>query len=246
MKNKKIVFPVIIVMTVLIVVLCGCKSRNPEVNNETQVFENPTDNNEVLSVGLPTPTIICNVEGRDFKKEIIDKVITSRSENIGEYQEENNYDVNRISEITEFFFPTVEIDGFKLHSVFVTETTFRFMYAPFEIDDDFEVLIGSEGLIIISLRRNEWYAARNVLDHFNDEVKQAQAQGWGHLTEDDMLYDAEFGNITAKIGETSIHIDVPRELGNYEFLRNLALRTIETIELVDVQAEIDIIRQSEN
>ena len=73
-----------------------------------------------------------------------------------------------------------------------------------------------------------------------------QKRRLGDLNEDGMLYINKFNTIIARIGNTSFHINAPERLGTYEFLRNLALQVIETAELVDVQAEIDILRQNNN
>jgi hypothetical protein len=79
-------------------------------------------------------------------------------------------------------------------------------------------------------------------------IEQAREQGWGVLTDEGMVYDdSPFGgSIYAQIGNTWFSIVDYEAMFDYEFMRDVALRVIETSEPVDVEQELDRIRQSES
>jgi hypothetical protein len=180
------------------------------------------------------PVDIWVSDNSDLRGAIADEVNVSRAMSAAEHRANGNRKYHRVSEITEFYFPTVEIDGFELYSVAIFDSALVYIYASIERDNDFGIGIGGDKGIIISMGRPEWYEAYGITDHFSDEARDAHKEGWGYLTESGMIYAPNFSNIVARLGDTSVRIDVPQELNTYEFLRDLALRVIETMELVTV------------
>jgi hypothetical protein len=153
----------------------------------------------------------------------------------------------KISEIPKFYsLDNLEIDGYKLYLVNITEGSLLFKFVPIEeFDYEYVISLGTNN-ILIDVRRWEWWSENPVrsgeicaADPLNSFARNSQ---WGHLTDDNMLYKGD--EITAQMGDTVFTIKVPYRLSDYEFLRDLALRVIATSELVDVEYELDVIRQN--
>ncbi|MDR2532138.1 MAG: hypothetical protein LBC82_04775 [Oscillospiraceae bacterium] len=224
MKIKKCILSAFVFMAISFAFFCGCSK--------------PNESEEILPLASFMPVIISDVENGDFRKAIINKINISQLMDEEQHQADGSYKANKISEITEFYYPTIKFEGYELYSVAIFDGVFIFRYVPLEfVGDDTSILLDIADVIEISIRR---------FDQFRAEAKQAQNEGWGYLSEDGMLYAEEYSNIVAQIGNTTVRIDVPKKFNSYEFLRDLAFRLIETSEVVDVQAEIDIIRQSES
>jgi hypothetical protein len=183
---------------------------------------------------LVEPVVLLAEASCDLRGTIADEVNASRAMSVVELRNDGRRGANRIPEITEFYFPIIEIDGFELHNVAIFDSAFIYMYAPIERDDSFRVQLRAEGTISIGVGRQEWYDERGITDLFSDTVRDAHIEGWGYLTESGMVYAENFQNIVARLGDNTVRIDVPQELNTYEFLRDLALRVIETMELVTV------------
>ena len=183
---------------------------------------------------LIAPISIRGREIKDFKSAIIGEINVSRSMSREEHQAYSNYEALMISEISEFYFPNVEIDGYKLIAVDVFGGVIIFYYVPLEVEpyhDEF--FMDSSSPIVIHVRRQD-----NDIDVFGVATEQAAREGWGRLTEDGMLYAAKHASIDARMGDTSVRIDVPEKLNSYEYLRDLANQVIKTAELVDVEREL--------
>jgi hypothetical protein len=178
--------------------------------------------------------VISANENTNFREAIANEVNASRAMSSAEHRADSGRSANRVSEITEFYFPTIEIDGFELHSVAIFDSAIFYMYAPIEIVGYVEIAVGAERVVTIGVGREEWSEERGVVNLFDDVVRDAHREGWGYLTESGMMYFQDSRNIVAPWGNTIVRIDVPQELNTYEFLRDLALRVIETMELVTV------------
>ncbi|MDR2532135.1 MAG: hypothetical protein LBC82_04760 [Oscillospiraceae bacterium] len=245
MKNKKNVFPVIIVMTVLFTFLCGCKSRNPEVNNGNimQLHED-----EKIEVEFEYQSLVIrNINENGYKEELVNRINKYRTADEGSY-EYSIFTRNNLADIKDFYFPLLKIDGYELFCVEVTSISLVFYYAPLNpnkenLDKNGDYFFCYNSGIEILIRRPEYVDAFDPLKSITEQLNQS---GISYLSKEDIIYVESKNDVFSKIGNTWFSVKVPGELNTYEFLRNLALRTIETIELVDVQAEIDIIRQSEN
>ncbi|MDR2532137.1 MAG: hypothetical protein LBC82_04770 [Oscillospiraceae bacterium] len=239
MKIKKCILSAFVFMAISFAFFCGCQSAKVNDKNTTPFLpekeETYEEHNDPVPIGDPAPLTIWIEKGTDFKEKIIEHI------NIAKNPNENNdiynvYPSNRISNLTEFYL-SIKIIDFELFCVSISEYGFIYYYAPVE-----------------KLRQREEYSFSNtdgveiVIERSDSKIPtnlNKIAQGNSKLTDDNFVYDGN-NQIWGQIRDTVFRITVPNNLNNYEFLRDLAFRLIETSEVVDVQAEIDIIRQSEN
>jgi hypothetical protein len=161
-----------------------------------------------------------------FRDAIINEVSVARSGSA-----DVRHASHKVDEITEFYFPHVEIRGYELRSVGILEGVMFFNYAPIGVDSISARL--KDDVISVHVRCAERFDP-SVEDHFRTESEYRISRGYGYLTESGMVYDREQGNIIARLGNTSIRIDVPQHMNSYETLRDLALQVIESAELVRV------------
>jgi hypothetical protein len=183
-------------------------------------------------------------ENGDLREAITNEIEMARTMNRNELERNSNasnHDVNRVAEITEFYFPSIEIEGFELHNAAIFDSTLIFTYAPLNTTRDVVSIVPT---IRIFVGRPEWDRKQGG-DIFHDTVRESVESGFGRLTESGMMY-AEDGLIFARLGDTTLRIDVPAELNRYEFLRDIALQIIDTAELVDVEQELEVLRRNES
>ena len=142
----------------------------------------------------------------------------------------DSFSTSKISDISIFYFPTYEIDGFEMFSVAISEAGFNYYYAPIEkLRADEAYAFSNDDGIEIVIERSDWRQT-DAADFMN---KIAEGDG-NILTEDNFVYSG--GNhIFAQIGDTVLRITVGDELANYKYLRELCINIIRTSELVTVQ-----------
>jgi hypothetical protein len=225
MKTKKVFLAVI--ATAIIALLSACSVENaPNAANISEQNEP-----HITIGGVP---VYAGTDG-DFRSAIVNEIRDTRSMNARELQANGNHSANRIAEITEFYFPPAEIVGFELRRVILFEYSYLFLYAPAHSDKDFDIGFLAENSFSIIYRRSERYATRDIDDDFQKEAAHAEEEGWGYLAEcGNMMYTEVHRSISARVGNTSVRIDVPPELNTFETLHDLALRVIETAEFVTV------------
>jgi hypothetical protein len=183
---------------------------------------------------LVEPVVLLAEASCDLRGTIADEVNASRAMSVVEHRADSGRSVNRISEITEFYFPTIEIDGFELYSVAIFDSALVYIYARIGRDNDFGIGISGPDSITIFIDRTETLNEQGRVYTFAELVENSVEQGFDYHTESRMLHSPDSAIIVAPWGDTSVRIDVPQELNTYEFLRDLALRVIETMELVTV------------
>ena len=133
----------------------------------------------------------------------------------------------------------LKIDGYELSSVSVDNYGFSFSYYPVKQEDE----VSS---ISITFDRPESWQGLCSEEIFKIRLEQAESQGWGELTEDDMIYSKKFVEVSMRMEDTIVIIRDFSKQKNYEELRDLANQVIKTAELVDVEYELDVMRRSEN
>jgi hypothetical protein len=232
MKIKKNIITITIVSAIFLVIVSGCTTKvneiNPAQSDELDNYKEFLDSNVPITIKIDF--------GTNFKDEIIKLIEISKKNRKEDSENYDNHFVNRISDINEFYSPTVEINGFIRHSVMTDGYALDYCYTPIETqkseeDNDFNYYTG----ITIIITRKGWIRDESV-NQFEHTVKQGVEQGWGSLTEENLLYNKTSRQITAPIGDNScLIICVPEKLNNCESLRDLAFEVIETAELVVVE-----------
>jgi hypothetical protein len=196
--------------------------------------------------GLTMPTNIWfdgsddSVSRANPRQAIINEINISRSMSRSEHQENgNNFVANRISEITEFYFPVLEIPEFELIRISMGSAGFIFHYAPIDKSVVCPYYYDEIG-IEVKISRPDFELPR-TFEQF------VEINGL-LLTADGFAYD-EWSNLCAIDGEINgVHFTVTssQAFADYELLRDIALQIIDTAELVDVEQELEVLRQSES
>jgi hypothetical protein len=201
-------------------VLSGCAAyKESAPHSAPEAFDEERIARSVASVVINLE----DAEISDFTAAIIGEINTSRSMSEAEHRDHGNYRSNKIPEITEFYSP-IEIEGFVLSSVSISEHGFAYYYYPVDMDKDATLFFHHIGIEIVIERLK----SRAVLATLTEIATVNNST----LTEDGFVYDP--GNILAPIDDAIFRISIPVSLDTPDFLRDLALQVIETAELVTV------------
>jgi hypothetical protein len=164
-----------------------------------------------------------------------------------ESENEISHSLQRVEEMPAFYsLDNFKIDGYKLYHANITEGSILYRFVPEEeFGDEYVVSLGGNN-ILLTIKRWEWWepnARGNNICALDPIAAHARNPQWGSLTADNMLYNVN--EITAQLGDTVFSIQVPARFVNYgyEYLRDLARQVIDSAELVDVQYELDVLRQ---
>ena len=250
MKLQNKLYAIVVIIAMLLATLAGCaESRNNDIITHQQADEVQPDMSDketdsVLSACI-SPLMIENVD--DYRSELLRHFEASRT--VGE--EDENYSLyllNEIADIKEFYFPTMEIDGYELYAVEAGQGGMRYYYALTEMLKNSDDLLFVP-VIEITILFPKAISGVDFEHPFESWIEIAREEGKS-LTEDNMLYRdfegyAEYGGhgiITAPIGDMVFSISVPSyptndafvRVDEYEVSRELALRFIETAELITV------------
>jgi hypothetical protein len=250
MKTK--IFAVIVMFTLSITIFNACSERNNDIEATRSNAASTNDNyslqaeniheHEIPSRIMNAPLWFDTTDNNDyFKSSLIKHISASRALDSNEQDLKNYtnsfeellsldkvsqdtclvqtartaYTARNISDISAFYcFKEVEIEDFNLVQVGVLKDSILYVFARGE------VLCNDTDSIIVSVCRNE-----QSVNSFND----------------DMMYNND--EITTRIGEAVVNIKAYGSFGGYEYLRDLAYQVIDSAELVDVQYELDVLRQ---
>jgi len=248
MKTRKIIVIAAIITTLSLMFLNGC-------SDESQMNEYQT--NKALSIA---PLSFEINDSENVKDMILKKLHKIRDMTEEEYITKSNYSSNKVIELEEFYtIDSLKFDAYELQNVTISETLINFRFDTIQNEGNISLYIG--------IRRTDHESTSKF---FNNAVEQAEEQGWGYLTDDNMLY-SENGSLIVPFMDTCILISAPTatsqtvidelykmedqfapdefnrtineiiqgnkeidELVRYEYMRNLALRVIDTAELVKV------------
>jgi hypothetical protein len=227
MKIIKRIIIVLVLTVTLITTQSGCNKKD--------------EDNQTLSPEFAPTRIQINSE-INAKKAIIDVIDVSRNISEKGKQDNNNFKVNKIPELKEFYIP-MKIDGFYLNLVDVDDYGFAFYYMPVENEknnDEYYSLYDDAIEIIIT--RPE---SRPIIFDFNEYFKEVAEINNELFTEDNFVY-SKHNYLHGQIGDTTFRISAPYKMGTYEYLRDLAFDLIKNAELVNVQHELDVMKQSKN
>ena len=218
--------PLVLAMIILLSALSGCSGGTPSAHVDEADDETPDVTRRTMqSVEIPV--------GKDtvFAKEVLKLIETSKTLRKGD-EDYTLFSENELSKIKEFYsLDKFSIEGYELGSAYVSLTGFMFQY--FRENSDKKA---SAGRIVVGIDRQD-YLDTHLPD--TDLLKfhlESHNPGVVSLTKDDMLYFEMAGMIKARLGRTTVTIQ-PQMLGemSYEELRDLALRVIESAELVTVK-----------
>jgi hypothetical protein len=219
MKTKKCIIAIIVAMSSLTLMFSGCSDP---ANNEVATTEK-------ISVSIE-PIGITIDEDADFTEEVI-KMIDGECDP----DEQGLHSIHKVSEIEEFYnLDNLEIEGFELYSVSIDGDKIRYMYAPLNPNDsewnprENYIWNYSTGIMISITREDEF-----------DSSPPTDYTPWFRHTK-------EQGTLVTEMDGKGVVIRIPptSKLNNREVLSELVDEIRGAAELVDVQYELDVRRQS--
>jgi len=199
-----------------------------------------------LAIRVPATTTttlaiaVCAAPEFIFSKEreaIINEVV-SRIDNIRTAGGGANAIHNKTSDIERFYLPPLKIDGFEFSSAHVDSRRFTFYYGLENVD------YWRPGIEVSITRIDVLNQNGGSVSFFNSSINQLRSQGHDYKVEDNLLLVTRFNKVTGFVGDLYFTIRVPDHLNNYDFLCDLALQVINSAKLVDVQHELDVMRQA--
>jgi len=183
---KKTILVVMITTLILLSILSGC-------SNKTQLSDEP----------CAAPVSVVIADGDNARDAVTREIRKAKSMTQDEHMGYSNYLSNNVSEIKEFYsLDNLKIDGYELQSVSIAASSICFNFASIEAKKDV-----SSNFIQIGVVRTDWEHKENFL---KDGAAQAEEQGWGYLTADNMLYSEKHGLLEAELNDTFIMIQLPQ------------------------------------
>jgi len=193
----------------------------------------------VFALTLPPLGISCAGKDLDeIKAELIRHINTAKAADLsrtedgdfrGEYYQ--MYWTEEIFNISEFYFPAIDIDGFELYNVLVVTSGFGFNYHPAD-EPDKDMAYHSGDSIAIWIDRPEYFTD---YDHLKSWMEQCEEQNINFLLENGLMYVPRWNTVMGQIDDICFTIRVPDNLNDFDFLRGLCLEMIDTAELVIIE-----------
>jgi len=222
MKNTNII--AIITIVILTLGFAGCSTRvhgNIEHQN-ISVYEYANLENHSTHM-RPSPLEISRIEGKTFKDEILRHINAAKKAKEGD----ENYYTYMWFEIPDikFYYPNIIIDGYEMYRVSISRGL-SYSYVPIEELDK----KNHTSVISMDMRPSATtpFHPQKIITQLNRD----------NLTDEHFYYDNNMDFITAQIDDTIFSVMVwnaiPNELNSYEFLRELCIQVMETVELVIV------------
>jgi len=248
MKTKRTV--AIFILSILFVTLIGCSGTindiidvvqeneiDTEQFNETQVPETRggSRNPPILTVNLSDST--------NTKSEILNHINTSTISN-NESSYYNLHSTLKISEIEKFYnLDNFNIEGFELNQVVIMGGVFGFYYAPsrFPMEDyifDYDTGVHLQVIRHEFIEKDNPATIERLIGVFGSDGKVILD---GDLFYVDTIYN--YNMIVGLLKETYFFMYVPKSIP-FDSLPEIARQLVNTAELVDVQHELDVMRQS--
>jgi hypothetical protein len=211
------------------------------------VFGNNNATEPVLEVLHSGAVVIRNTENANFREAMVDEIKTARSmrneitrferNRSADFAEEVvNYSGSRIAEIERFYFPTVEIPGFELLHARITSSVFAFSYVTLNPNDR---VYGTDGEFIPSVNPQVRIGIYRICSFSPTPAKifDEIAQSYNDVVfvDDNTIYFEISNMLNVLANNMLVSITVPDSLHCLDFMRDLALRVIETAELVTVR-----------
>jgi len=230
MKNKKNILAIAAIISLLIFTLIGCTDMNKTT--------------EEVSVHLAPLRIKVNRDS-DFKSDLVNQINISKNTIIEDTDFDLNYETI-LSNIAEFY--RFEIYGYEIYQVSISENSLDFNLASIELlNTECDDTVDLDNIRISTIRPENWGPGTESAEEiFNSWAEQAKIQEWGYLTDDNMIYSSDFNEVSTPIGSTILTVRVPDHLNDYDYLRDLAQQVIASAELVNVDTELELLRQTEN
>ncbi|MCL1867080.1 MAG: hypothetical protein FWF82_06690 [Oscillospiraceae bacterium] len=224
MKIKKTLIA-ILVTAVLFATLAGC------ARNESDGIVAP------ISIDLDKNSEYSDISDRANPLDaIIFKIDTSHRMSKAEHNSYGNYKTHKIPELTEFYFPNLEIDEYEFVQITIDRGGFGYHYAPIKRGEEY---FHFKGGIDVVLGRPDYK------DEPMTFQESAKMNGF-ELTEDGFIYDesSNYCGVYGEIDGTHFRVTASDSFADYEYLRDIALRLVKSAELVDVKHELDVLRKS--
>ena len=215
-----------VAMIVLLTTLSGCSVSTPSAHVDEADDVTPVEMRHRMQwVEIPV--------GKDtvFAKEVLQLIETSKTLRKGD-EDHSLFSQNELPKITEFYnLDKFNIEGYELGRAFVNSVNFIFDYFR-----DTKEMTAMSGRIVVTITRPDYMDTHLPDTDLYKYRLEHQDPKSIRLTEDDMLYYEMAGMIEARLGRTTVSVQ-PQMLGemSYEELRDLALRVIESAELVTVK-----------
>jgi len=232
MKKQKYLFISLITMSILFLVLYGCAKSDKSGLNVADT--NADSNTDDIYHSWNSSFLIDDIgEESNFKDVILRHIKDSRTAT----RENENYSAYRqtkLSDMQEFYYPSLTIEGYKINQVNIYDDTYFFYYVPVDeskrMQEEYMFDSPDKGLII-GISKTEYADPSDPLKFFRDDLDKGNTS---YIAEDNWIY-LEFNKlIMMQIDSTWLMIRMPDKLNDYEYLRGLCKELLETTELINV------------
>jgi hypothetical protein len=231
MKTKTKITAVAVLLTLLLSV-CGCAASNSSTPSEE------SGGHEILaSPATPEMLMIGFERGRDFdfRGAIIEQINLSRTVS-SDSENHARYSQYRTSEITEFYFPHIEIDGFEMFGVEMLEDGLIFYYAPVNPG---EMCLDTDGNYRFSIETGiQLTIIRSDADDFPDSLSaEWLSETLGGANRNGLIHfdDQPNNEFAGLLGNTWFHLYLPDDLSSPAAVRDFTAQLVESAELVAVR-----------
>jgi len=225
--------------TLLLTILSGCANENNKTE-KTQEYES------ACVAGIT----INNFKNKDLKIAIIDEINISNTMSEKERQEHGNYRAHKISDIKEFYYPGIEIDGYELSNVELLGGVFSFYYSPIKpdsesLDKNGDYFFCHSTGIILSICRTDYKSDDMTYPVTIEQLaKMYKGEVKGDLIYVESLEDyKQYNEVVGLLGDTWFNMYIPKSV-DFNTLPNIGRQLIKSAELVDVEHELDVMRNS--
>jgi hypothetical protein len=250
----------ILLSVALILTATACNENNTEAEEfplisqppaaQTEITTTARENNlivdmEMAGQWIPTYIELTQIEIGSVKDGRIKEEIISELKNV-QLLNENERQINsvlRLWDIKDFYVPTVEIDGFEMDNVLILGGTFSYKYTPNDYSDCNYKFNFDTGMKI-SITRKDYYEFYNkkypeTIEQFDENLNL------GHKIFDGDLFfiESDIYNLTGGvIDDTWFYLTTPKSI-DLDSALQIGRDLINTAELVNVQHELDVLRQ---
>jgi len=230
-------------LAVLSAIICGCTLQtadNITHHDDVEEIHGFVDESFYISLIDSDTDLIGELINQDNRMEIIgQRNIQPEHMTRAEIEDDHDYrkySLQKVSDLTEFYnLENFKIAGYQLDSIVIFVDGYVFQFIPIESLNNDDFIMRSSSVVSISMPRLENTVGSPTAEELlRVWTNQAETQGYGYLTEDNMLYKEYHSSISTIMGDTVLYITVPDYLNTYEYLRDLAFQVIETAELVNV------------
>ena len=244
----------------LLLTIAGCASSEitpaqSEESVQAKETKQPKETNAELSADDEIPEgywagiVIKDIENKKFKNDILKELDTSRSMSKKQRQDDIDQRIVKAQNIEKFYnLDKFKIDGYELYEALITRGMFLYKYAPLnpsagDLDVDGNYVFNYDTGIQLQIKRFDYeygdIPSRVTIEQLADIFEGKVINNSFFCVETPYNYN-EFGGL---LGDTWFDIKAPKSV-DFNSLPNIGRQLIKSAELVDVERELDVMRNS--